>query len=361
MVNLALTLRNRHEIEFFVYYPDHDHFGDVVADADIPVHVADKSVVGTWGVLRALRGIIARGSYDGILSFLGTPNLLSELAAVGRRDRPAVVVSERANWSDGVPVRARVCQPFHRLADRVVVNSHHQREWMEGRYPWLASRLVTIGNGVDLAKFPFTPLPDGPRVKLLAIGRAEAAKNPGVVVEALVHYRRRFGTPPKVRWVGRTDDSRESAEYRKRLQDSLSSHGLEDSFEWLGERADVPQLLREHHALIHPSLSEGMPNVVCEAFSAGRPVLLSDVCDHPRLVEGEERGFLFHPHDGVQLAGLMHRFAELPSHRRAEMGRAARQYAERELSIEGAAARFDGLFAELLGGSGSHARRHDSY
>jgi len=49
----------------------------------------------------------------------------------------------------------------------------------------------------------------------------------------------------------------------------------------------------EHDAFVHPSFYEGMPNVVCEALAAGLPVLVSDVCDHPLLVEKGVQGFLF--------------------------------------------------------------------
>ena len=85
------------------------------------------------------------------------------------------------------------------------------------------------------------------------------------------------------------------AEQVDELIESLPKCGK--NWRWLGEESDIPGLLREHHALIHPSLYEGLPNVVCEALAAGMPVLVSNVCDHPLLVADGERGFLFDPAD----------------------------------------------------------------
>jgi glycosyltransferase involved in cell wall biosynthesis len=52
---------------------------------------------------------------------------------------------------------------------------------------------------------------------------------------------------------------------------------ISTEWRWLGEREDIREILRSHHALVHPSLYAGLPNAVCEALASGRPALVSDV------------------------------------------------------------------------------------
>jgi glycosyltransferase involved in cell wall biosynthesis len=357
MVNLALELQPRHEVEFFVYYPEYEHFAPLVRARGIPVHSIDKRVHGNRGVLRGLRTLLQRERYDGVLAFLRTPSVYAELACASARVGP-LVVSERSSWSGPPPLRTRIQQRLHRLADHVVVNSYHQRETMIARYPWLAARSSTILNGVDLDRFQAGPPPGHESIRLLAVGRLAMPKNPALLLEALEIYARRFGTPPIISWAGRLDSPGAGRIAVESFLESVSRSQVASSFRWLGERTDVPELLREHDALIHPSLREGMPNAVCEALAAGRPVLAGDVGDHARLVREGVTGYLFSPTDAEGAARAIRRFVSLTAAERAEMGNAARAKAEADLSIGRAADQYEALFEKLASrGRGAIARR----
>jgi glycosyltransferase involved in cell wall biosynthesis len=95
----------------------------------------------------------------------------------------------------------------------------------------------------------------------------------------------------------------------------------------------VHSLLCAHDALVHPAHFEGLPNVVCEAFSAGRPVLLSNVCDHPELAGEGRRALLFDQMDPADIARGVSQFATIPPEKRAAMGLAGREYAEQRLAV----------------------------
>ena len=58
------------------------------------------------------------------------------------------------------------------------------------------------------------------------------------------------------------------------------------------EKKDVSSYYKSYDYLIHPSIYEGLPNVICEALLDGMPVLASNVCDNGLLVREGERGFL---------------------------------------------------------------------
>ncbi|NOY74413.1 MAG: glycosyltransferase [Kiritimatiellaeota bacterium] len=67
----------------------------------------------------------------------------------------------------------------------------------------------------------------------------------------------------------------------------------------------IPEVMTEHHFLVLPSLWEGMPNVVMEAFASGLPVVGTDIEGTSDLVTDGETGLLAAPADAASLAGKM--------------------------------------------------------
>jgi glycosyltransferase involved in cell wall biosynthesis len=315
MVNLAVGLKKRgHDVEFFVYHPEYAHFADSLERGAIPVHAYHKSHRFSLGVVWALRRLTVSERYSGVMSFLPTPSFYSELARIGAPSS-VLVVSERSAFPCGrLRLPFWVLQQFHRLADHVTVNSHHQRERMEKLFPWMRGRISTILNGVDLNRF--SPRAGGSRgsrgrLELLVVGSTAPTKNAVGLVHGIAAFRQRYGSVPIVRWAGRRVASRGSEGGFAEAVRLVSQLGLGDSWEWLGDRTDIPDLLLSHDALVHPSLLEGLPNAVCEALACGRPVLASNAGDQPRLVQEGVTGFLFDPKDPVDIAMAIHRFSSL--------------------------------------------------
>src|SRR5690606_28347096 len=74
---------------------------------------------------------------------------------------------------------------------------------------------------------------------------------------------------------------------------------------WLGQRHDVPALLKAADVLVLPSRWEGMPNVILEAMAAGRPVVATAVEGSRELVVPGRTGWLAAPEDVESLAGAL--------------------------------------------------------
>lgn len=354
MVNLALGLHHRgHQIEFFVYHPQYRHLAEPVEQANIPVHRYRKSHRFSLRVIWVLHRQLVRGNYDAVLAFLNTPCFYAEVARIGLHlRRPALVVSERFMYLPGrLPLKKWLRQQLHRLADHITVNSHHQRERMEREFPWMREKITTIYNGVDLQEFsppsPAIPTRLGP-LNLLAIGSIVAKKNALGLMQALAIYRERYGNPPWVHWAGRRLHSKQSEKDFSEAAKLLDRLELNGSWNWLGERSDVPALLRECDALVHPSFYEGLPNAICEALASGRPVLASDVCDHSRLVQNGVTGFLFDPHRPEDMARAIYNLAAMSPTERAAMGLQARMFAEQHLSKSRLVDDYEHLFCSLL-------------
>lgn len=309
LVNLACGLKGRgHEVHAFVYYPHQNFFRGELDRFNIPVHSVEKKGKLGLNVLTALVALLRTEGFDVLVSFLDTPNVYSALAKL-ISPKLKLIVSERSSYHhDKNRFLAFLKRALYIFSDSVVTNSLTQAGWLR-RYPWLTRRVVTIYNGFPLPSAPASSQVM-PSVKFLVIGRIGPEKNGLRLVEALELFRAKNGYVPEISWVGKEDVLPAGQRYVRSLKALIDAHPLVSAkWNWLGECRNVMELLAEHRALIHPSLYEGLPNVVCEAFIAGRPVLASDVCDHGYLIGDEERGLLFDPYSPHSIMETLDRAA----------------------------------------------------
>jgi glycosyltransferase involved in cell wall biosynthesis len=127
----------------------------------------------------------------------------------------------------------------------------------------------------------------------------------------------------------------------------VGNFGLEDSFEFLGHRDDVPALLAEADLFVLPSRSEAFPNAVIEAMAAGLPVVATRVGGIAELVQRERTGVLVPSEDPEALAAAVMNLMARPDRANA-LGRAARQEIERQYSLSSMVARFEELYESEL-------------
>ena len=365
MVTLAIELAARgHTVEFFIYYPARDHFRIALERVGIVVHQSAKRHRYDLQIPLKLRRVLTRGRFDVSVSFLDTPNVYNLVANIGTST--LTVVSDGTAIPDG-PLRfgKKVRYAMYQQADHVVVNSHHQHERMGLEVPRLKPKIHRISNGVNVDIFrpaeDRRPKSATGRNAILAVGSIQVGKNFLGLIEGLRAYRDEFGTPPLIRWAGREPTEPEDIDAYQHARVALRRYELEDSWEWLGIRGDIPELLSAHDAFIHPSLFEGLPNAVCEALATGTPVLVSDVCDHALLVEDGVRGFLFDPSNPQEISRAIRRFVTSTATQKVTMARNARAFAESMLSVRASADSYEALFAKpISSGKGSYHPRSAS-
>jgi len=80
------------------------------------------------------------------------------------------------------------------------------------------------------------------------------------------------------------------------------SLGVEGHIGFLGERTDIPRILRSVDIIIHPSRLEGVPIALLEAMACGKPVVATRVGGIPEIIEDGVNGFLVDPDDSDALA-----------------------------------------------------------
>lgn len=346
MVTLAVELQNRgHRIEFFNYYPEYDFFRSILVDARITIHDYYKPKSGfSLSLAGKLRHVLRVGRYEAVLAFLEAPSLYAIVAA--RTMAIPVIVSDRNSYLKYNTTHLFFKRQVFRLAHRVVTNSYSQRRWLIERARLPGSRVDVVYNGYDPEQFPFSPLvPErGRDLKLLAIGRINPQKNIELLITALSVFSRIHGWCPAVTWIGSSHDM----EYRNRIDDMLrQSPAVSEVWKWIPESRSLSALFSKHHALVLPSHYEGLPNVACEALFAGKPVLISDVCDHSMIVKDGERGFLFDPSSAESLVHAVELLIETSKDRWYEIAQNCRAYAEQNLSSNRMTDRYEAAIAIL--------------
>jgi len=108
---------------------------------------------------------------------------------------------------------------------------------------------------------------------------------------------------------------------------------------------EMPQLYSQHDVFVFPSLLEGLPSVILEAMAAGMPVVTTDTCGMPDIIEDGVDGLLVPTADADAIEDALLRLAH-SSELRASLGRAA-QSKMRRYTWQSAARKLEALFLSV--------------
>jgi glycosyltransferase involved in cell wall biosynthesis len=136
---------------------------------------------------------------------------------------------------------------------------------------------------------------------------------------------------------------------RPELKSKITLAGLSERFFLPGFRADLQALLQQIDIFVLPSFTEGLPNVVLEAFAASKPVVATAVGGVPEVVENEVSGFLTDPHQPEFMAKCILRLAEDPKLRQA-MGESGLVYVNKNFTFEQQTEQYEKLYLRLVDG-----------
>jgi len=108
----------------------------------------------------------------------------------------------------------------------------------------------------------------------------------------------------------------------------------------------VQELYAEHDIFLFPSLMEGLPSVLLEAMASGMPVITTETCGMPDVVENEQNGLLILPADSIAIIRSVERLANSVELRK-KLGEAARETMKR-YTWERAARQLEELYRRVL-------------
>jgi glycosyltransferase involved in cell wall biosynthesis len=206
-------------------------------------------------------------------------------------------------------------------------------------------KIHVVPCGVDGAFLHEAVVPLPAQRSLLVVGRLSEQKGQLLLVEALGRLKRQ-GRQLDLTIIG-------DGELRGELERAIGEHELSAQVRLAGwaDNDRVKRALDACSALVLPSLAEGLPVVIMEAFARGRPVLATHIAGIPELVEPGRNGWLIPAGSVEALVLALGQVLDTPVERLAEMGRRGRADVAERHAIESVAPRLAALFAPYAGGN----------
>ena len=181
-------------------------------------------------------------------------------------------------------------------------------------FPLASPKVVPIGHGIDLARFPCTQRERAERLRVLALGRTSPAKG----YETILRAAQLADVDLELRGPSYTGEERTE---RARLE-ALGAR-VEEPVAY----ADVPPLLFRKDVLVNNMREGALDKVVYEAAATCMPVLASN-SGFSELLPSELR-FERHDHEG-----LAEKLRQLKDADRDALGRTLRAVVEERHSVE---------------------------
>jgi sugar transferase (PEP-CTERM/EpsH1 system associated) len=239
---------------------------------------------------------------------------------------------------------------------RYVVVCDFFRSWLTRHCRVPARKIVQIPNGVDTEKFhpKNRCVADEDRISdtawrhsldisadaviLGSIGRLDPVKDFPTLLTGFTEVKRQYPHAVLV-IVG-------DGPIRANLVRISSDYGLQHSVRWLGERRDIPTLLRRFDLFVQTSMFEGMSNTILEAMASGLPIVATETGGNSELVKHGHNGVLI-PVAGVNaLVGAVGAYLQNPA-LRDQHGAESRRRVEDHFNLSLMATRYAELYTNL--------------
>lgn len=220
---------------------------------------------------------------------------------------------------------------YREKLDRVVVPSRFYLDKL-AEWGWPREKLAYIPNFVDAEKYR-SEWDEGDHV--VFAGRLAPEKGLATLIRAAALAKQRLilaGTGPE----------------EAMLRQLAHSVGADATFVGHLSGEELHRLIGQSRALVLPSeWYENAPISILEAYALGRPVIGAAIGGIPEVIQEGRTGMLAAPGDVDALAQALSKLAALPRSRRAEMGRAGREWVGRDFSVSAYRDRTLALYGEL--------------
>ena len=287
---------------------------------------------------------VLRGSYDLVHGHTFLPAFPTEVTSVLGRI-PSVFTVHGTALTSGVGHDTSGLARVKRLVERQFLlgfDYDHVISVNEEHVPLLAgaqSSVSCIPNGVDLDRFDVAePQVDG---RIVFIGRLAPKKRVSDLIRAFERIAADYPDAELV-VVGEGPLGEE-------LRELAADLGVAGRVTFTGrvEESEIPRYYASAELFVLPSVWEGHPLTLLEAWAAGRPVIATDVEGLAEFVDHRETGYLVSPRDPEGLADALRYALDHPDETRG-WGENARQRAEREFSWETAARRTRRIYDRVV-------------
>ena len=177
---------------------------------------------------------------------------------------------------------------------------------------------VINGSGVNLEEHTFSEYPKSDNVVFLYAGRIVKNKGISELLEAFDLLSKNH-TNVYLNIAGEIDND----EYKSILDNYCFKN---NRIKYLRYSNNLDELIKQSSAIVVPSYTEGMSNVLQESLACGRPVLASNIPGCKEICVDGETGLIFEPKNVQSLSKALERFALLKLDQKMSMGQTGRKW-----------------------------------
>jgi len=170
--------------------------------------------------------------------------------------------------------------------------------------PLTGANIYDIDNPVDERFFKIEHKPEPGRI--LCVGWLNERKNTLGAIEAFADISGRC-SQSKLVIAGQAKET----EYLDRVTQMIEQSGIKNRVELLGHinHTRLEEELSKASVFLLPSRQENAPMAIAEAMAAGVPVIASNRCGMPYMIQEGQTGFLIDPESTEQIADCLARLA----------------------------------------------------
>ncbi|MEO6846966.1 MAG: glycosyltransferase family 4 protein [Chthoniobacterales bacterium] len=221
-------------------------------------------------------------------------------------------------------------EKLFRDAKLIVTVSDYSARFLCEKYPFAASKIHRVYNGMDLNRFQKSD-PDPANPLILTVGRYIAKKGFMDLIDACAQLKDRLFT---CLIIG-------EGPLEQVLKERIAAHGLEEKVKITGPRSqsEIIELLKKTTLFALPCIDAGedgrdnLPTVLMEAMAASVPVISTPVAGVPEMVIDGETGYLVLEKNPRALANRIEALLDDPVACR-RMGEKGRLHAEQNFSLD---------------------------
>jgi glycosyltransferase involved in cell wall biosynthesis len=233
-----------------------------------------------------------------------------------------------------------------RGTDYVVAVCEAARTRYASQQPRTRARLLAVPNGIRIDRFAEASASTRARLASTldlgadarvagTVGRLDPVKDQAMLLRA---FSRVHEVLPRAALLLIGDGA-----LRGELETLAGSLGIGARVRFLGDRDDVPDLLGGLDLFVLPSRSEGYSIALLEACASGLPIVATDVGGNREIVEDRCNGRLVPAGDERAFAEAMRELLDDPV-RASRLGRAGREWAKAQASLQAMAERYQRLY-----------------
>lgn len=319
--------------------------GELVAEieaAGVPVDILGKKGKIDLSLIPRIKAYLDTHQAAVVHTHLFTADMWARIAAKWA-SVPCIVSTAHSVNSWKGPVHKVIDWLLAVTTDRVIACSATvETSLRDQRIP--AKKILTVANGIDLARIANEPAvdlsahrlkPDAPIY--CVVGRLNEAKGHSDLLKALAIYRDE-GEDFSCVFVG-------EGELQGDIEAQIAQLDLADRVKLLGWHPSAIGFIKSADVLLMPSRWEGLPMTLLESMAAGTPVIATAVGGIPDVVTHARTGMLYPVGDEQALVAALRRLQFEPGLASA-IAEAAELHAKQNYSAEKVARDYEALYAQ---------------